>query len=104
MASMRHEIKIGKDVLAKQGSIVKFEFPKTFTSDMLKQNVHPTCGCTSFSINTELEQITFEVKAPSYNYELSQPVTKTVTPYYKFPNGDKVEWYIEFYVNNKKDV
>jgi hypothetical protein len=102
MANIIYNIEVTKDTLIEQGSVTKFEFPNTFKKDMTKENVHPTCGCTSFSINEDKEQITFNVKAPSFNYALSEPFKKLVTPYYKFPNGDKVEWKIEFYVKPTK--
>ena len=63
-----------------------------------------TCGCTSISVDKELEQITFVVKAPEFTTDLPQPYLKIVKPSFKSKiSGVKVTWEIKFNVKPNKD-
>lgn len=94
-------------VMIPQASLPKFIAP--FSKEMYdewKDNssvLVPSCGCTSFSIDREAEQITFTIKAPTFDYPLPKPYLKSVTPKFKSKLTDLyVEWEIKFNVKNDK--
>jgi len=94
-------------VLIQQGSTPKFIAP--FSKEMYdewKNNssvLVPSCGCTSYSIDREGEQITFSIQAPSFDYPLPKPYLKSVTPKFKSKLTDLyVEWEIKFSINPNK--
>lgn len=90
--------------LVPQGQVVKIEFPNTFSSQMQEElKVNPQvlrtgCGCTGYSIQPELNQITFEVKAPTFKYG-NVPQLKVVQPTYK--GIEQIMWDIQFNVNHE---
>lgn len=92
--------------LVPQGQVVKFEFPNTFTPPMqeeIKTNpkvLRIPCTCTGYSIQPEKNQITFEVKAPTYMY-VNTPQLKVVQPTYK--GVEQIMWDIQFNVNNESN-
>lgn len=94
-------------VMIPQGSSPSFigYFSKDMYDEWLKDSsvLIPGCGCTSFSIDREAEQINFTVNAPSFDYPLPKPYLKEVTPKFKSKLTDLyVEWPIKFHVNPKK--
>ena len=97
-----------KEYLVEQGSVVQIAFPTTFTKEMYdlyqedNKRLKPGCGCTSYTINQEREEILFKVQAPSFQHELQEPYLKSVMPKFFFPDGRQVHWDIKFYVNNIK--
>lgn len=97
-----------KEHLVPQGQPVTFVFPNTLSNDDIAEinlnskRLVPGCGCTSYSIQPELNQITFVVNAPSFNEELSQPYLKSVMPKFKSEIGNEIHWDIKFFVNPKK--
>lgn len=95
-------------VMIPQGSSPQFKghFSKDMYDEWLKDStvLIPGCGCTSFTIDGEAEQITFTVNAPSFEYSLPKPYSKSVTPKFKSKLTDlQVEWHIKFNVNNDKN-
>lgn len=97
-----------KDTLVDQGFVVQTVFPQTFTQEMYElwqdnpKVLQPGCGCTSFIISPERNEIVFKVQAPSFTNNLSEPYLKHVTPKFFYPDGRQVHWDIKFYVNPKK--
>lgn len=94
-------------VMIPQGSSPQFKghFSKDMYDEWLKDSsvLIPGCGCTSFSIDREAEQINFTVNAPSFDYPLPKPYLKEVTPKFKSKLTDLyVEYQIKFNVNPKK--
>lgn len=95
-----------KEILVEQGKQVTVVFPSTFPSHLIeewkKDNtlLRPGCGCTSYSVQEEREQITFVVNAPSFAQDLNEPYLKEVMP--KFYGSERIQWDIKFYVNPKK--
>ncbi len=93
-----------KDNPVKQGATVTFNFPNTLTPEQVDEienqphRVNTTCGCTGYTLNKELGQISFNVKAPTFMVELKEPYLKTVTPIYTPSKGDRIKWEIKFYV------
>ena len=96
-----------KEHLVPQGKPVTFVFPNTLSNDDISEiNLNTKrlalgCGCTSYSIQPELNQITFVVDAPSFNEPLSAPYLKSVMPKFKSELGNVIEWDIKFFVNPK---
>lgn len=93
-------------VMIPQGSSPQFKghFSKDMYDEWLKDSsvLVPGCGCTSFTIDREAEQITFTVNAPIYMDGIPMQ-TKAVTPKFKSKLTNLyVEWHIKFYVNPKK--
>ena len=93
-------------VMIPQGSSPQFKghFSKDMYDEWLKDSsvLVPGCGCTSFTIDREAEQITFTVNAPTYMDGIPMQ-TKAVTPKFKSKLTDLyVEWQIKFNVNPKK--
>lgn len=97
-----------KEYLVEQGKKVTFKFPSTLSNDDINEiNTSPrklnaTCSCTNWSIEKELNQITFVITAPSFNEELSQPCLNSVMPVFKSDTGNVIKWDIKFYVKPKK--
>lgn len=97
-----------KEHLVPQGKPVTFVFPNTLSQDDIREinldsrKLVPGCGCTSYSIQPELEQISFVVNAPSFNEELTTPYLKSVMPKFKSELGNETHFDIKFYVNPKK--
>lgn len=94
-------------VMIPQGSSPKFIGP--FSKDMYDEwkadstTLIPSCGCTSYSIDREAEQITFTVKAPSFEHPLPKPYFKEVTSKFKSKLTDLVViWEIKFLVHHVK--
>ena len=93
-----------KEHLVEQGSKIEFRFSSTLPDEYIKEiNENPTrlkpgCGCTSYSIQTEQNQITFVITAPSFNEKLNEPYLKSVSPIFKSEMGDIIQWDIKFYV------
>lgn len=85
------------------------QFKGHFSKDMYdewfenKGVLHLSCGCTSFSIDKEREEITFTIKAPSFPHPLPKPYLKTVRPTFRSKITNLyVEWPIKFNVNPTK--
>lgn len=97
-----------KEHLVNQDSLVTFQFPNTLPDEYIKEleekpsRLNLTCGCTSFSIVKEVNQINFVIKAPSFVVNLSEPYLKSVKPTFTSELGNKIVWDIKFYVNPKK--
>jgi hypothetical protein len=95
--------------LVPQGQPVTFIFPNTLSNDDISKitkdarKLNVGCGsCTTYSIQPDLNQITFVVTAPSFNEELSTPYLKSVMPKFKSELGNEIHFDIKFYVNPKK--
>jgi len=88
----------------KQGTMATIVFPNTLSNEYIDEiNKSPNklklgCGCTSYSIQKELNQISFIVTAPSFNEILTAPYLKSVMPVFKSELGDEIHWDIKFYV------
>lgn len=97
-----------KEYLVEQGSKATFVFPNTLSNDDIREinldsrRLNKTCGCTSYSIQPELNQITFVITAPEFNEILPTPYLKSVMPKFKSELGNETHWDIKFYVNPKK--
>jgi hypothetical protein len=94
-------------VMIPQGSLPKFT--TSFTKEMydewkINTNVLSLgCGCTSFDVDKDLEQITFTIQAPEFGYPLPTPYLKTVSPKFKSKLTNlEIIWEIKFNVNPVK--
>ena len=90
-------------VMIPQGSSP--QFIGYFSTDMYNEWVTdnsiviPGCGCTSYSVDKDKEQITFIVNAPTFDYPIQKPYLKSVTPKFKSKLTDLyMEWHIKFNV------
>ncbi len=97
-----------KEHLVPQGKPVTFVFPNSLSQDDINEinldsrKLIPGCGCTSYTIQPKLNQITFVVTAPSFNEDLTAPYLKSAMPKFKSETGKQVFFDIKFYVNPKK--
>lgn len=97
-----------KEHLVQQAEEVTFVFPNTLSDEYIKEikenksRLHPGCGCTSYSIQPELNQITFVVTAPVFSQNIGDPFLKSVMPKFKSELGNEIIWDIKFFVNPSK--
>lgn len=97
-----------KEYLVEQGKPVTFQFPNTLSQDDIQEiennsrKVNATCSCTNWSIQPELNQITFVITAPSFIEDLDSPYLKSVMPVFKSDTGNITKWDIKFYVKPAK--
>lgn len=97
-----------KEYLVEQGEKVTFKFPSTLSNDNIEElsasprKLNATCSCTNWSIQSDLNQITFVITAPNFNEDLSNPYLKSVMPVFKSDTGNVTKWDIKFYVKPTK--